>query len=83
MSRTRSCDSFSRPTPTTAPPRRSRSARLPWRSWEDVMNVPPRATVRIAWLPDDRTGRWMYHCHILEHHAAGMMAHFDVVPPGG
>ncbi len=52
----------------------------PWRSWEDVVNVPPRATVRIAWLPDDRTGSWMYHCHILEHHAAGMMAHFDVVP---
>jgi len=51
-----------------------------WRSWEDVVNVPPRATARIAWLPDDRHGSWMYHCHILEHHAAGMMAHFDVVP---
>ena len=51
----------------------------PWRSWEDVVNVPPRATVRIAWLPDDRPGSWMYHCHILEHHAAGMMGHFDVV----
>jgi FtsP/CotA-like multicopper oxidase with cupredoxin domain len=50
-----------------------------WRSWEDVVNVPPRATVRIAWLPDDRLGSWMYHCHILEHHASGMMAHFDVV----
>jgi len=22
----------------------------------------------------------MYHCHILEHHAMGMMAHFEVVP---
>ena len=50
-----------------------------WRSWEDVVNVPPRSTVRLAWLPDDRPGSWMYHCHILEHHAAGMMAHFDVV----
>jgi FtsP/CotA-like multicopper oxidase with cupredoxin domain len=50
-----------------------------WRSWEDVVNVPPRATVRIAWLPDDRLGSWMYHCHILEHHASGMMAHFDVI----
>ena len=50
-----------------------------WRSWEDVVNVPPRSTVRIAWMPDDRIGSWMYHCHILEHHAAGMMAHFDVV----
>lgn len=51
----------------------------PWRSWEDVVNVPAKSTVRIAWLPDDRPGSWMYHCHILEHHAAGMMAHFEVV----
>ena len=50
-----------------------------WRSMEDVINVPPKATVRIAWYPDDRPGSWMYHCHILEHHAAGMMAHFNVV----
>ena len=39
-----------------------------------------QGTVRIAWIPDDRPGSWMYHCHILEHHAAGMMAHFDVLP---
>ena len=50
-----------------------------WRSLEDVINVPPKATVRIAWYPDDRPGMWMYHCHILAHHAAGMMAHFEVV----
>jgi FtsP/CotA-like multicopper oxidase with cupredoxin domain len=50
-----------------------------WRSLEDVVNVPPQATVRIAWYPDDRPGSWMYHCHILEHHASGMMGHFDVV----
>lgn len=52
-----------------------------WRSLEDVINVPPKATVRIAWYPDDRPGMWMYHCHILEHHAAGMMAHFEVKRP--
>jgi FtsP/CotA-like multicopper oxidase with cupredoxin domain len=50
-----------------------------WRSVEDVINVPPKTTVRIAWYPDDRPGMWMYHCHIVEHHAAGMMAHFEVV----
>jgi FtsP/CotA-like multicopper oxidase with cupredoxin domain len=43
--------------------------------------VPPKATARIAWYPDDRPGMWMYHCHILEHHAAGMMAHFEVKRP--
>ena len=48
-------------------------------SWEDTVNVPALGRVRIAWMPDDRPGEWMYHCHILEHHAAGMMAHFDVV----
>jgi FtsP/CotA-like multicopper oxidase with cupredoxin domain len=51
----------------------------PFRSWEDTINVPAKGQVRIAWLPDDRPGSWMYHCHILEHHAAGMMAHFEVV----
>jgi FtsP/CotA-like multicopper oxidase with cupredoxin domain len=50
-----------------------------FRSIEDVVNVGPKSTVRIAWYPDDRPGMWMYHCHILEHHAAGMMAHFEVV----
>ena len=49
-------------------------------SWDDTVNVPAQGRVRIAWLPDDRPGSWMYHCHILEHHAAGMMAHFDVLP---
>ena len=52
-----------------------------WRSLEDVINVPPKATVRIAWYPDDRPGMWMYHCHILERHAAGMMGHFEVKRP--
>jgi FtsP/CotA-like multicopper oxidase with cupredoxin domain len=50
-----------------------------FRSWEDTVNVPARGRVRIAWVPDDRPGEWMYHCHILEHHEAGMMAHVAVV----
>jgi FtsP/CotA-like multicopper oxidase with cupredoxin domain len=50
-------------------------------SWEDTVNIPARGRVRIAWMPDDRPGEWMYHCHILEHHAGGMMAHFEVVGP--
>ena len=50
-----------------------------FRSWEDTVNVPPKSRVTIAWMPDDRPGMWMYHCHILEHHAAGMMANFAVV----
>lgn len=48
-------------------------------SWKDTVNLPPRSKVKIAWVPDDRAGSWMYHCHILEHHEAGMMGHFEVV----
>jgi FtsP/CotA-like multicopper oxidase with cupredoxin domain len=48
-------------------------------AWKDTVNVPRQETVRIAWLPDDRPGSWMYHCHSLEHHAMGMMAEFEVV----
>jgi FtsP/CotA-like multicopper oxidase with cupredoxin domain len=49
-------------------------------AWKDTVNVPRKSQTRIAWLPDDRPGEWMYHCHILEHHAIGMMAHFSVIP---
>lgn len=49
------------------------------RAWKDTYNLKPRTTIKIAWMPDNRPGRWMYHCHIIEHHAAGMMAHFDVI----
>jgi FtsP/CotA-like multicopper oxidase with cupredoxin domain len=48
-------------------------------AWKDTVMVDRSSTVRIAWMPDDRPGHWMYHCHILEHHAAGMMATFEVV----
>jgi FtsP/CotA-like multicopper oxidase with cupredoxin domain len=51
--------------------------------WKDTVNVPARDSVTIAWRPDDRPGGWMYHCHILEHHAVGMMGHFDVVRAAG
>jgi len=38
-----------------------------------------RSKIKIAWMPDNRPGTWMYHCHILEHHKAGMMATFEVI----
>ena len=47
-------------------------------AWKDTVNLAPRTKIKIAWMPD-RPGMWMYHCHILEHHAAGMMANFEVV----
>ena len=50
-------------------------------SWKDTINLAPKSKVKIAWMPDNRPGMWMYHCHILEHHEAGMMANFEVVDP--
>jgi FtsP/CotA-like multicopper oxidase with cupredoxin domain len=52
---------------------------LPYLSWKDTYNLKPRTKIKIAWMPDNRPGTWMYHCHILEHHAAGMMASFEVI----
>jgi FtsP/CotA-like multicopper oxidase with cupredoxin domain len=48
-------------------------------AWEDTVNVRAKGSVTLAFRPDARPGQWMYHCHILEHHAAGMMGHFEVV----
>jgi FtsP/CotA-like multicopper oxidase with cupredoxin domain len=49
-----------------------------YKAWKDTYNLKPRAKIKIAWMPD-RPGMWMYHCHIIEHHAAGMMANFEVI----
>lgn len=50
-----------------------------YQAWKDTYNLKPRTRIKIAWMPDNRPGMWMYHCHIIEHHAAGMMANFEVV----
>ena len=50
-----------------------------YRAWKDTFNLTPRSKVKIAWMPEHRLGTWMYHCHILEHHEAGMMANFEVI----
>ena len=49
-------------------------------SWEDTVNLARRRARRASRSsPTIGPGSWMYHCHILEHHAAGMMGHFEVV----
>jgi FtsP/CotA-like multicopper oxidase with cupredoxin domain len=50
-------------------------------AWKDTINLKPKSNAKIAWMPDHRPGMWMYHCHILEHHEAGMMANFEVIDP--
>ena len=41
--------------------------------WQDVVNVPARAQVRVRIAFDDFAGRTVYHCHILDHEDQGMM----------
>ncbi|CAN5917828.1 multicopper oxidase CueO [soil metagenome] len=47
--------------------------------WKDTVNVPMKTTVRFAVRYGD-PGRWMFHCHILEHAERGMMGELDVTP---
>ncbi len=42
------------------------------REWQDTVLMAPREKVQIAFVADN-PGDWMFHCHILEHQAAGMM----------
>jgi len=46
-------------------------------AWRDVVNIPAGETVRLRFV-QQRPGLRMFHCHILEHEDAGMMATLDV-----
>ena len=45
--------------------------------WRDVVNVPAHSSVRVRIPFEDFPGRTVYHCHILDHEDAGMMAVID------
>ena len=42
------------------------------REWQDTVLMAPQESIDIAFVADN-PGDWMFHCHILEHQAAGMM----------
>ena len=48
-------------------------------AWKDTVNVPLETTLSFAVQLGD-PGRWMYHCHILEHAERGMMGELEVAP---
>ncbi|MEO6565600.1 MAG: multicopper oxidase family protein [Casimicrobiaceae bacterium] len=50
----------------------------PYRSWKDTVNVPKHQTARFIVRYDDFPGKWMYHCHILDHEDHGMMGVLDI-----
>ena len=48
------------------------------RQWKDVVNVPKHQTARFIVRYDDFPGKWMFHCHILDHEDHGMMGVLQV-----
>jgi bilirubin oxidase len=49
-----------------------------YRSWKDTVNVPKHETARFIVRFDDFRGKWMFHCHILDHEDQGMMGVLEV-----
>ncbi len=47
------------------------------KEWQDTVLMAPREQVEIAFVADN-PGGWMFHCHILEHQAGGMMGVIQV-----
>jgi FtsP/CotA-like multicopper oxidase with cupredoxin domain len=43
------------------------------REWLDTVMLDPRERAEIAFVADN-PGDWMFHCHVLEHQASGMMS---------
>ena len=48
--------------------------------YKDTVEVAPQETVRLK-VYFQNTGVFMYHCHIIEHEDAGMMAQIQIVDP--
>jgi FtsP/CotA-like multicopper oxidase with cupredoxin domain len=46
-------------------------------AWKDTVLIEPQKTAKIAFVADN-PGKWMIHCHMLEHQAAGMTTWFRV-----
>jgi bilirubin oxidase len=52
----------------------------PYLAWKDMLNIPRHSTARIIVRYDDYPGKWMFHCHILDHEDHGMMGVLEVKP---
>jgi spore coat protein A len=48
--------------------------------WKDTVQCPPGMITRIIVRFDGYAGKYLYHCHILEHEANDMMRPFEVLP---
>jgi spore coat protein A len=50
--------------------------------WKDTVQAHPESITRIIVRFEGYTGRYVWHCHVLEHAANEMMRPFEVVRPG-
>lgn len=69
---------------TTTPIRRTGSGVLlpNEQGWKDTIRVGPGELVTVAGYFGDSCGKYVYHCHMLEHEDMGMMRQFVVLPAG-
>jgi FtsP/CotA-like multicopper oxidase with cupredoxin domain len=44
----------------------------------DTVVLGPEETIEVAFVADN-PGRWMFHCHVIEHQETGMMGYLEVV----
>ena len=49
--------------------------------WKDTVAVQPNTMVTVAGQLGTQTGRFMSHCHILDHEDGGMMRPHVIMPP--
>ncbi|GAB1511541.1 multicopper oxidase family protein [Actinophytocola sp. KF-1] len=47
---------------------------------KDTVAIPPDTAVRIQTTFTDYVGKYVYHCHFLDHSSVGMMAQMEIVP---
>ncbi len=50
--------------------------------WKDTVRATPGAVTRIVVRFEGYTGRYVWHCHILEHEDNEMMRPYDILPAG-
>jgi hypothetical protein len=68
------------PNPNASDPTNSKGVDDNEAGWKDTVRVNPNEIVTIGMVFKGFTGRFMYHCHILEHEDMDMMRPMVVVP---
>ncbi len=48
--------------------------------WKDVLVAPPNGHMTVIARFQGHTGKYLFHCHNLEHEDLGMMADYEIVP---